>query len=64
MTDTTAERIEAFIERLRIPFGMEVGLERDWDVLVCLQALDAGGEDRTVRRKNGTTGERKKQEQG
>ncbi|MFI2235860.1 hypothetical protein ACH49G_06280 [Streptomyces chrestomyceticus] len=31
MTDTTAERIEAFIEQLRIPAGTEVDLERDFD---------------------------------
>ncbi|OKI02411.1 hypothetical protein A6A06_15325 [Streptomyces sp. CB02923] len=87
MTDTTAERIEAFIEQLRIPFGTEVDLEQDfdpgfragiaektngvellrvgiellaeyqrrlaaertWGVLVCLQALDAGGKDGTIR---------------
>lgn len=61
MTDATAERIEAFIERLRIPSGMEVGL---WGVPVSLQALDAGGEDGTIRRKNGTTGGRKEQGQG
>ncbi|KOG53912.1 hypothetical protein ADK76_25910 [Streptomyces griseoflavus] len=87
MTDTTAERIEAFIEQLRIPPGTEVDLTRDfdpgsragiakktngvellrvgiellaeyqrrlaaeqtWGVLVCLQALDAGGKDGTIR---------------
>ncbi|MEU7228004.1 hypothetical protein [Streptomyces chrestomyceticus] len=33
MTDTTAERIEAFIEQLRIPSGTdtEVDLERDFN---------------------------------
>ncbi|WP_030664714.1 polyphosphate kinase 2 family protein [Streptomyces rimosus] len=87
MTDTTAERIEAFIEQLRVPPGTEVDLEKDFDpgfragiakktngiellsvgiellaeyqrrlaaeqtrgVLVCLQALDAGGKDGTIR---------------
>ncbi|MEU2790986.1 polyphosphate kinase 2 family protein [Streptomyces sp. NPDC007100] len=87
MTDTTAERIEAFIEQLRVPPGTKVDLEEDFDpgfragivkktdgvellrvgiellaeyqqrlaaeqtrgVLVCLQALDAGGKDGTIR---------------